>query len=207
MTLRGRVVAVADGWVWASGQQGGATGWEVGTGTTRTVDARLVAVSADGRRGAATTGPDDNGPGCWQVVDLTKRAAPVLVERCGDANPEGFTPQEFSADGRLLIGHDDADGGFYSRLVLARVSDGSVLVGRSTDGERVDGWTWALAPDGESILFSRNVSEPRSPATRNDLARCSLSLQCQRVEDRVRLEEVAVPAPVYVVGRPLLDQG
>ena len=190
--LGGRVVAVADGWVWATSQTG-TRGWEVATGDERTLDRRLVAVSADGRRAAATT-PDDQGANdCWQVVDLTKRSVPVLLERCGEENPEGFVPREFSADGKLVIGTDDADGGFYSRLVLARVSDGRVLIGRSTHGEEVDGWTWALAPDGGSILFSRNIAEPRFPADRNDLARCTLGSSAPA--PRVRPGSVVATSP------------
>ena len=50
--LGGRVVAVAGGWVWATSQTG-TRGWEVATGDERTLDRRLVAVSADGRRAAA----------------------------------------------------------------------------------------------------------------------------------------------------------
>jgi hypothetical protein len=129
------------------------------------------------------------------------------MERCGEENPEGFVPGEFSADGTLVIGTDDSGGGFYSRLVLARVSDGRVLVGRSTHGEDVDGWTWALDPDGKSILFSRNIAEPRSPANRNDLARCTLELECARTEGPVRLAGGDVTQPVYVVGQPLIDRG
>ena len=204
--LGGRVVAVADGWVWATSQTG-TRGWEVATGDERTLDRRLVAVSADGRRAAATTRDAQGANDCWQVVDLTKGSVPVLLERCGKDNPEGFVPREFSADGTLVIGTDDADGGFYSRLVLARVSDGRVLVGRSTHGEEVDGWTWALAPDGGSILFSRNIAEPRFPANRNDLARCTLELECTRTEGPVRLGGGDVTQPTYVVGQPLLDRG
>ena len=205
-TLPGRVIAVADGWVWATLFQGDSTGWEVATGEMRTVGAPLSAVSADGRRGAVATPPPDGGDmGCWQVVDLTKRSTPALLERCGlDHNPEGSRPRQFSDDGRLLLGHDDADGGFYSRLVVARVSDGQVVIGRSTHGEEADGWTWALAADGNTILFSRNVSEPRHPADRNDLARCTLELQCTRVADPVRLEGGDITQPWYVVGQPLL---
>ncbi len=117
---------------------------------------------------------------------------------------KGSRPRQFSDDGRLLLGHDDADGGFYSRLVVARVSDGQVVIGRSTHGEEADGWTWALAADGNTILFSRNVSEPRHPADRNDLARCTLELQCTRVADPVRLEGGDITQPWYVVGQPLL---
>ena len=200
--LAGSVVAVADGWVWATSQSG-TRGWQVATGRMRTLDVRLSAVSPDGRRGGATSFGGDGSRRCWQVVDLTKRSAPVLVKRCGVDNPEGFTPQEFSADGRLVLGVDDADGGFYLRLVVARVSDGRVLVGGSRQGEQVDGWSWAFAPDGASVLFSRNTAEPRFPATRNDLARCTLDLRCTRVEEAARLTGDATQ-PRYVVGQPLL---
>ena len=87
---------------------------------------------------------------------------------------------------------------------MARVSDGRVVAGRSSLGELVDGWTWAFAPDGNTILFSRNVSEPRHPANRNDLARCTLALECTRVAGRVHLEGGDVTRPWYVVGQPLL---
>ena len=212
-TMPPGLVAVANGWVWTLGQQGpGATGWEVATGRTRTVDSTLSAVSPDGRLGAAVTEYGVRERGCWQVVDLTKRSAPVVLERCGAKNPNGFQPWEFSADGTLLIGSTDMDGGYYHRLVLARVSDGKVLVSRATHGEKVDGWTWAIAADNGSILFSRNVTQPRFPANRNDLARCSLSLSCTRVEGRVPLPggDVLLPggeftSPYYVVGQPLLE--
>ena len=62
---------------------------------------------------ASNADPDGPTRGCWLLVDLTKRSAPVLLERCDEENPEGFVPTEFSGDGRLLLGHDDADGGFY----------------------------------------------------------------------------------------------
>ena len=202
--LEGAVVAVADGWVWATSQTG-TTGWEVATGEVRRLDVRLSAVSADGRTGAGVhRDTDGTTRGCWLVVDLTRSSAPLLLERCGGDNPEGFVPTEFSDDGRLLLGHDDADGGFFSRLVVARVSDGRVVVGRTTHGEQVDGWSWALAPDGTTILFSRNVAEPRFPANRNDLARCTLELECTRAADRVRLDGGDVTKPWYVVGQPLL---
>jgi len=202
--LEGAVVDVADGWIWATSQTG-TKGWEVATGEVRTLDVRLFAVSADGRRGAGVQ-RDPDGPtrGCWLLVDLTKRSAPVLLERCDEENPEGFVPTEFSDDGRLLLGHGDGDGGFYSRLVVARVSDGRVVVGRTTHGDQADGWSWALAPDGNTILFSRNLSQPRHPANRNDLARCTLELACTRVADRVHLEGGDVTRPWYVVGQPLL---
>lgn len=200
--LGGAVVAVADGWVWSTSQTG-TKGWEVATGRVRTLTSRLTAVSADGRRGGATSFSSEGQRRCWRVVDLTKASAPALLERCGADNPEGFTPQEFSANGRLVIGTDDADGGFYSRVVVARASSGKVVVGRSVQGERVDGWTWALAADSSSILFSRNTAEPRFPASRNDLARCTLDLSCAQVEDVVRLSG-DVTQPRYVVGQPLL---
>ncbi|WP_392543084.1 hypothetical protein [Oryzobacter telluris] len=200
--LGGAVVAVADGWVWTTSQTG-TRGWQVSTGRVRTLTSRLTAVSADGRRGGATSFGKDGRSRCWRVVDLTRSSAPVLLERCGADNPEGFTPQEFSGNGRLVIGTDDADGGFYFRVVVARVADGRVLTGRSVQGERVDGWTWALAADARSILFSRNVAEPRFPASRNDLARCTLDLACTQVQEDVRLAG-EVTQPRYVVGQPLL---
>ncbi|MGL5816584.1 MAG: hypothetical protein ACRCYR_03405 [Phycicoccus sp.] len=203
--ITGVLVAVADGWVWTFTDQQ-SRGWEIATGATRDIDVRLTAVSADGRLGAATKGKAGTGPDCWQVVDLAATAAPVVLERCGADNPEGFSPDEFSDDGRLLIGDDNTDGGFYGRVVVARVDDGRILASRERQGDRADGWSWAFDTDGRSFLMSRNVGEPRYPTTSNDLARCTLDLDCEQVGKRLRLPGVdgAFDSPRYVVGPPLL---
>ncbi|MGL5928264.1 MAG: hypothetical protein ACRCY8_04950 [Dermatophilaceae bacterium] len=202
--IDGSLVAVADGWVWTFTDLR-SRGWEIATGATRDIDVRLNAVSADGRLGAAITPRTDDSQGCWLVVDLAAESAPVVLERCGADNPTGFSPDEFSDDGRHLIGDDDTDGGFYARVVVARVADGRILASHERQGDRADGWSWAFDDGGRTFLMSRNVGEPRFPTTRNDLARCTLDLVCDRVGDRLRLSGNELGSvPRYVVGRPLL---
>ena len=120
--------------------------------------------------------------GCWQVVDHETIHAGAL-ERCGlDRQPQkGSRPAQFSDDGRLLLGHDGADGGF------CRGSSwpGSPTAGWSSaarhTGKRPTGGPGRSRPMGTRSCSHANVSEPRHPADRNDLARCTLELQCTRV--------------------------
>ena len=169
----------------------GSLEWDVATGQTRKLPAHLVAVSPDRTRAAlqwfvATDAMDDV---CWAVVDLTKPTFPRTIERCGAGeNPTLFMPTAFSANGTYLVGSHYVDGGFWFSAGVVRVTDGQVILGGS-GGQVVSGWTWHLDAEESTLRISRNTSEPLSPATRNTLQACSLSMECTEAQPPVDLSD------------------
>jgi hypothetical protein len=184
----------------------GSLEWNVETGSTRELPAHLVAVSPDRTRAALqwfvpTDAMDEI---CWAVVDLTMPSFPRTVEKCGpDKNPTLFMPGAFSSKGTYLVGSHYIDGGDWFIAGVVRVSDGTVELGWTNDRDpMMSGWSWHLDDDELTLLISRNTSDPLSPATRNTLQRCSLSMKCTAVQPEVDLvDHGGLTVPRYVVPR------
>ncbi|MBC9823963.1 hypothetical protein [Terrabacter sp. MAHUQ-38] len=184
----------------------GSLEWNVVTGATKELPAHVVAVSRDRTQAAlqwfvATDAMDEI---CWAVVDLTSPSFPKTVEKCGpDENPTMFMPGAFSSRGTYLVGSHYIDGGDWFIPGVVRVSDGTVELGWTNDRAPIlSGWTWHLDDDESTLLVSRNTSDPPSPARRNTLQRCTLSMDCTDVRPTVNLaDKGGSTQPRYVVPR------